>query len=850
MGCEQPSQYQRTLVRFLGLSVPICLNFTLASNNILNGVGDGSQIANIFPMDVVEGEGAVESSGTTKFVSDSNVVSATKTNVTRLDPSFLKSSTDMTSQDIKDFLAKPVILASGNFGVTDTFSTFPEFITPADILNISNMMFEKTKGYLGFRATTVLRLVINATRFQQGRYNLQFIPIGGAVVTSTNPARQRITGLNSTLTSRTQLPHVEIDLSCDTEATIVYPWNSAVNYYPLSANTNATSYGSVGLFKIYPYSALEAGSGDTTCGYTLWAHFEDVELIGAAVPQSGKMFYTKTKKKNETEVEQDSSGMGPVSSTLMRVSNAAKIFTAVPLLSSYASMTSWYAELLSGAASAFGWAKPVNLEHSTRVTQNYLPYSANVDGPDESFPLSFSYTNQVGKAEGFSGTDVDELDFTYICTIPAYYAKVTWTDAIGTGATIFSINVGPRGALNTRTVTARSILDLAPFQYVSYLFKQWRGSMVYKFKFVKTEFHSGRLAVSFSPFDPHVLTPSVSTLADTVFLHRQIIDIRETNEFTFVVPYISSSPYTDVTSFTGRFSVMVVDPLIAPSSVTGAIQLIIEQSMCSDAEFAIPARTTLTPVYGITPQSGEPFSSEENVCANYRGFIGSSVAAGDDSINSLFCVGEKISSFRTLIKMPTPLAPVGTPVAAPYMNIIPFALPFTNYTPGTTTYTLPSFVPDLFSVISQFYVYGRGGVRLKFLDNTSVTAAEPFSVYITSSTPSTAALNSTVAFEVDDVANNNTSTARSCLPTFFYKAGYSGEVQVPQYMAYHSRLISDCLALTGGLSYATGIGSINPKIGVTRASVPPVNNLATLLRSASDDANFGVFLAIPPMNAV
>jgi hypothetical protein len=823
------------------------LNITLASNNNTSNVDGASQPVNLFPSVVTDGQGQIDTVATTQFVSDSNVVSATKSMAVDIDPSFINSSTDLLSQDIKDFLSKPVILASGNFTTTDTYSTFPEFISPNDILGANNsMMADKLKGYYGFRATTVLRLVVNATRFQQCRYNVQFVPTGGAVTGATGNSRERVKAVTSTLVQRIQLPHVELDLGCDTEAVLKYKFNSAFGFFPMTSFTSATSAFAFGIFKIYPYSALQAVVGSTTCGYTLWGSFEDIELISAAVPQSGR-FVTNVRRKNETDVEQQSSGMGPVSSALMRVKGAADVFTRVPLLSSYASMTSWYSEILAGAASAFGWSKPVNLEYSGRVTQNYLPYAANADGPDESFPLSYSYKNQVGKAQGFSGTDIDEMDFSFLCTIPVYNSKTNWAATDTSGTQLLNIPVRPLGLLVTRTVTAVGISDVGPYQLIANLFEQWRGSMVYKFKLVKTEFHSGRLAVSFSPVDPATNTAIIPTLAQTAFLHRQVVDIRECNEFTFVVPFISTSPYKLSTQIIGSLLVHVIDPLVAPDTVTQSVGIILEHCMGADAEFAVPKKNNISYAFGINPQSNDPFSnSETNVCANYRGNIGSSLVPPDECSNSLFCVGERISSLRTLFKLPCPFVNASGEVAALYLNVIPYNLPIAFIT-TTPSWSNPRWIPDMYTLVSTLYLYVRGGVRLKYIDSGAVTAVEPYVAYLGTGLSGAGFISNGVEFAALDGSGVNVNYSRNGLPSVYWRAGYSGEIQVPAYGRYHSRLVSDMFTNNAsGISYNVSATATGPEIYVSKTSVPAVAALTGMVRSASDDANCGVFLAVPP----
>lgn len=762
-----------------------------------------------------------------------------------MDPTFFNSSNDNYSQDIKDFLSKPVIMATGNFTNTDTYSTFPEFLSPNNVLNVASLMSDKVRGYFGFRATLVLRLVVNANRFQQGRYNLQYYPTGGVNVTATSTSRHRLNAQTSTLVQRTQLPHVELDLACDTEATLRIPFNNALNFFPFRSNTVSNGFGAFGIFKIYPYSALVSPTGSTTCGYTLWANFEDIVLIGSAAPQSGRGFSSSVRSKNETDVEQATSGMGPISSSLMRLKKVSDIFTDVPLLSSYANMTSWYSEMLAGVASSFGWSKPVNLEHSLRITQNYLPYSANVDAPDQSFPLSFSYKNQVGKAMGFSGTDLDEMDFQFLCTIPTYFTTIPWSTQV-TGTQLALYPLRPLANLVTRTVTGRTVTDAAPYQFVANFFRNWRGSMVFKLKLVKTEFHSGRLMISFSPYATPLNGVGITT-SNASYLHRQIIDIRDCNEFTFAVPFLSNQPYKDKTEAFGDLFIHVLDPLVAPSSVSDTISIIVEICMGPDAEFCVPDASNMQPVYNISPQSGAAFVSEEsNVCANFRGMIGSTSYSNDSTTNSLFCVGEKISSLRTLFKLPSVVVPNVIQTTNLYFNIIPFAIPYVYYNTATPAYVDPNISCDLYGLISSLYLYSRGGVRLKYIDNLPVTQSEPFVIYMNSSITNSTLLVDGFQFAAADGNNASGPAARAAVPNTYYKAGYSGEVQIPQYGRLHSRLVTCQSCNTNSFGYDYSIGAA-PDIFVSRTTVPSVTNLATVVRSASDDANLGFFLAVPPL---
>lgn len=856
MGCEQPSQYQRTSVRLLGLSVPGYLNYTLASNNndVAAASAQGSVnplgSTNLYPIVDVEGEGNVTINATTQFVADKNVVSAEKILPMQVSSMYLNSSADSLSQDIKTFLSKPQNLMSGVLSTTDTFSTVAPKKIPQEMLT-SNLFKRKLEGFLGFRATTVFKIVVNATRFQQGRYILAYIPVGGADINSIF-TQTWIGDHLATLVQRTTVPHVEIDLCCDTEATIRIPFNSALNFYPISSITSTVDRGAWGSVFLYPYVALQTGAaGPTTCSYTIFAHFEDVQLVSATIPQSGRYAFSK-KGRNETEKEQDSVGIGPISSVLIKVKNVADIFTQVPLLSAYANSVSWFADIGSSAAKVLGWSKPVSLAPSMRVTQNYLPYAANTDGPDMSFPLSLSSENSVGPAPGFSGTDVDEMSLAFLTSIPVWQQTIIWQPSSAVGGILTTYNVDPINLIHNTTVNAQTMNHLSPLQLVAAHFTYWRGSLVYKMKIVKTEFHSGRLSVQFLPSN---FTSSVPILdvASSAYLHRHIIDIREANEFTFVVPFISDSPYktcyyNQSTSYTGTFTVMVVDKLVSPETVSANVSIIFERCAGPDFEVAVPRVVAYNYYTGVTPQSGDPFTSVSlgtNVCSNVDSTIGTSIMNSDGNLNSLYCIGEKILSLRTLMKLPQRVTSYAAVTPNVYLNILPFGINAGSVV--TTTNTPPPNLNDLYSRFASCYVYSRGGVRIKFLDNASVTAANVMCVRLDTRDPNVNLNAQIFQWGAVNAGGDGNTTSGNNMPTMYYKVGYSGEVQVPQYAMYHSRVNSDCVSAPNWASYNNDAWGLAPPISISRFSTDLATVDCKILRSLSDDANFGSFLSVPPM---
>jgi len=231
----------------------------------------------------------------TTFVEDAGVNVSKTSMPSVIAKDYYSNASGDTPQDIKTFLGVPKVIQSGNLSITDTSTTFPEILCPTDIL-LNNIFKDKIKGYLGMRFKMVFTLNVNAERFQQGRYRLCYVPLGGC---RTSDATLWVNQHTATLIQRSNLPGVDIDLNCDTTAVLEIPFSMAADFYVFK---NLLSDQRVGSLRLFPYSPMESLSGSTSCSYTLWAHFEDVELIGRVVPfeLQAPRFKSSTKKKNQT----------------------------------------------------------------------------------------------------------------------------------------------------------------------------------------------------------------------------------------------------------------------------------------------------------------------------------------------------------------------------------------------------------------------------------------------------------------------------------------------------------------------------------------------------------------------
>jgi hypothetical protein len=825
---------------------------------------------------VVDGVKAASSEATTTFVTDANVV-ATSVSLPSYTPrSLYMAASDNYMQDIITYLQKPQLVTAGNFTSSDTVSSFAPVATAFPFFYSGiNMWVEKVRGFFGIRFDLSFRLVVNATRFQQGRYMLLWKPFGGSdSASSKNQAL--MAGHVMHLIQRTQMPHAEIDINCDTEIEFKIPFSNQYNFCHIRSITTGNQYNSLGIIQIYPYVPLSAVAGALTCGYSLYVSAENIELISAAAPQSGR-FTTSRKGKNETNKEQDSADIGPISSIMAKVSSATSVLTGVPVLSSYATSVGWLADIVGRTASVFGYSRPINLMPIQRMNKEIFPYIANADGPDNSVPLALSYKNELAPMTGISPTDLDEMDFTFLCTIPVYDRIINWSTANATGTALASWGVGPCAtAVATTTVNALVVNHIPPYRFVSTLFKFWRGTFVYKFKIVKTEFHSGRLSFSFTPRTTSQNLATTPPVIDLPYLHREIVDIRIDNEVTFKVPFVSDTPWKHVIAtgsddmhITGIFSVHVVDPLIAPDTVDQKISIILEMSMAPDVEFSVPYPTILrTPFYGGAPQMGAFDGSskpEANSCNEITTSIGTMNTLDDSNNSALLCIGEKISNLRKYMRRANPLL-FTTSAAATIGNrldVTPFGI--TMASQNGVANVLPTVSCDTYSCLASFYLYSRGSVRLKYvnanvlestINQTTPGAIGYFSpkfVYKLISTPPP---------NGNDLIDWSAATQPFFEPDInlimtITSGKENQEFQIPHYHRLPLRHNFDH-ALNSQYNYSTHVGVATgaaTELWLNRNLIELSNSTldsvpTRIFRGTADDCTLSYFLSIPPMFAL
>lgn len=789
---------------------------------------------------------------TTSFTADADTTMAKLTDPYSLDQRLVASASTSLMQDIIAFLAKPYPLYTGTLASTDTSSTFSPFDLFAPLLS-KDIYYQKVKGHMGIRADVCLRLQVNANRFQQGRYILAFLPTVGADQTFQNTINQVIK-YRFNPTTVTQLPHVELDIGSETEAILEIKYVNALTHYLLYTNNSSKGVGSPGYGMLYPYNSLASAGGSSTATYTLWISYHNVKFAAPMIPQSNIIYEYQaggepkdtrfnTRRYTPIEREQFSKNTGPVGSVFAAASGlSSAVGTYVPFLSAITAPVAWATDIVANICGAFGWGNPINLAEVTRALQTVYPYAANCDNIDSSMPLSGFSRNELEILPGFAATDRDEMCIDFVKSVNAWYTTFTLSTSDTVGQNYLFQGLAPLFFNNAYTHGTASLIAETPVSFLGKLFGLYRGGFRLTFKVVKTEFHSGRLAVVFLPTDIAASgTISTPSLADTSYLHREVIDLRAGNEFSFDFPYTSVAAYRSTTTNEQRYGyagVYCLNPLIAPATVPSTVKVLVEVSGSPDLEFAQLKDNTLTPVMPYTFQGVFDYKPSSKVIAT--GEIGNSKVMGSALMPARTCIGEKFNSLLQVGKCATDMANVNVTATTSGYQFDPYELSVLE-SQVAGGFKKPYNGSETAALIRSCYALERGGMRWRMrvpAASAPTTSYTPYSTALLYVDPQAAGYVG-MGFTATQPTGHTLNVAQN--------VNFVGgvEIQTPPYCKSFARPVFSNYVCAGGSSQIWYDGNLanSMLVQVNTGTSSAVTH--TFFRQFSDDYQAGLFVGVP-----
>lgn len=731
--------------------------------------------------------------------------------------------------EIARVLARPYPVLTSVFATTDGPTTFGPWVF--EYAAIQTMMARKLEGVFLWRGDLVLTLECNANPMQQGLYYVAFLHSGG-ISSTTQQAINWYLQHRFCQVQVSQLPGVFMNLGCDTKVTLRVPWKSA---QLAQVNTLAIpGLNSIGSFFIYPFQELASTSGSTTASFTLWAHYENVELGAISTPQMGG----GPRRKKIDLLTEEQEDMKP-SAALRMASVIANGFAPVPIVGPILQPLSWVLDAAAGLAKSFGYSKPNVIEQPKRVGRSNIPYMAATDGGSVAEPLSMTVGNHVEFGAHEMGSSVDEMSFEFLNSIWSHHLSVNWPTTSTVNTVLFNKLMNPNAFRQTYADGAVNLVVSAPFVYVASHFNLWRGSIEFKVVISKTKFHSGRLLITFAPNSLYAGAVSSPTAVASAYMYRNIVDIRETDEFYFTIPYISERTWCTSSSsdFIGLINIVVLDPLTAPAVVASSIDLTIFIRGGPDLAFAGPDLSV-----GVVPCVPSAVQMDDG-CVKQNIVIGQSKVIDDSLDGKSLTTGETITSFRQIIKRLNPIQ--STVIAAQITSSVAFSPSSTFiYTSNGTVLagTNITVTRDVYTHLNAIYAFSRGGIRIGVLPlGNSGTAAHLVSlIYDHSFAVSFPTFLVTTVISISSFLWNSIGSAL----VYSQTAGSIFEYFVPQNTQNLHRVnAAEQITTTTPIVFNNTLSQIS-KVSILQqgASTVPL----ALMRAGADDSSFGCFVSIPP----
>lgn len=608
---------------------------------------------------------------------------------------------EIRDQSIIDFMAKPVALKTGSWVSTDaTLSQLESFDIETELTS-NSMWSNKFLGYNLVRGTAVIRVQINANPFQQGKLLLHFLPLVNQIESySTEYEVMHI----ATLASMSQQPGIELDCR-DTSAILKIPYVTPAQFYDIQRDSMGW-----GRFYLTVFAPLETGSGgELTVDYTVFLHFEDFEMAAPIVPQSDqprKRFLKKTLSR-----EQDALSSGPISQGLLKTSKYLESMAKIPILNSYLGTPAWVTRWLSNLASSMGYSKPINT--SSMIMANTAQgnrYMANGDGADSSVPLALCADNSINISSDNSIYDADEMSVNFLKNVVSYYGQFSWDSSNNDGTVLTNELIGPLECLYSDTFTKLGKVVAYksghPISLLSNYCSHYRGSINILLKFVKTDFHSGRILITFTPLPTIGTVPDITTSSYSL---REIVDIRTTNEVFLRLPYLLNKNFQEVSSAIGALTIIVLNPLRSPETCSDTISVLKYVQFGEDFELA-------------GPDEGGPIVIVPHGDRLVDTTIGDLTIPRARIQASMESFGEKFESIKQILSRYKPWVFSTKIAVASYSYIINPWFIGVSWINGAGTLAGPDAGCDFYSVMSLLYAFRKGSARVGTPFSTGSTA--------------------------------------------------------------------------------------------------------------------------------
>nr|UBJ26099.1 hypothetical protein [Red panda picorna-like virus] len=387
--------------------------------------------------------------------------------------------------ELQHFLSRPVLIHTYNYATNSSPASGIE-IAPWTLYCNNSIIRKKIDNYAFFRGQLKLKIIVNSSPFFYGTVCCTYRPY------STN---KTLPQQETSFVLRSQRKNVWVypQDNAGGEMTLPFFYSRAVS--PLDTG----DLDNLGTLNITPLIGLRSSNGTPAkpISIKIYAWLDDFQLYGATLLSASSL------------------GVPPTLTVSQKVASSVNGLPSAGL---------------QGAASAVVPRVAPNMSQVSEKRQL------------DRLTLNNNTTTALGpESVGLPG--IDEMDINYICRKEAYIFSRDIGISSVEESHIMRV-VGSPQLFRTSNGTGGFTKFCSPMCYIADLFEYWRGDIILRLKFLKTQFHKGRFRLTYDPINQGPGT----AVTDPPSRITHIIDIGETDEVEVRLPFLNSRNWASTLS--------------------------------------------------------------------------------------------------------------------------------------------------------------------------------------------------------------------------------------------------------------------------------------------------------------
>jgi len=562
---------------------------------------------------------------------------------------------DSDTYKLQDFLSRPIQIRSISWTPGNDLNIG---FYPWDVFFKDKRIVNRMSNYRFIKGDLCVKFMINGNGFYYGRVLATYEPF---YTVNDRPIQVDQSVL---LCRSSQRPKLFLDPCSSQGGTMRIPLLWPTNGFSITEFSPQT----IGRIDLRSFGTLVHANGSTnSINIQVWAWMENVRLEvptsvepSYLIPQSGEEEYT-----------------GIVSKPAAAVAAVAGKLTDLPVLGPYAKATHMVSSTVGNVARLFGYSKPNAVENIHMYTPRYLGNLASTQGVDTSTTLAGDPKRELTIDPSTLGLpNRDELHFKHLGNIESYIGTFSWDVTEAQETILNKILVTPLQFVRyTNPGDSTTTYQYASTGFMALPFCYWRGSLKFRFQIIASNFHRGRLRITYDP----LAVPAEGTDENVVVNH--IVDIADDKDFTIEVGWGTDRPWLETEDTSGQIppfgsdadsvfdpyyhngilSVSVLSKLTSPSDSYGVgINVNVFVSAGDDFEVAVPtlkniqymsvfSDPTANEVLKLRPQSGDVEDDSANApmdnTTDTKLLVSDTIGSSQDVF-----FADPFVSFRTLLK--------------------------------------------------------------------------------------------------------------------------------------------------------------------------------------------------------